>query len=297
MTFPEPKWAVPGIICEGLTLLASPPKVGKSWMALGLGLDIAAGRPAFGSIPVVSGPVLYLALEDTPRRLQSRMKLLLADHGGKAPSGLTLGIACPPMSAGGDAHLVDWLDAHPGARLVVIDVLQKVRGNAPSGMTEYAADYAVITRIKQIADHYGVAIVVIHHVRKAASEDFLQTVSGTNGIAGAADALLVIERARSTADGVLHVTGRDVDETDYPLSFDPKAGAWRLLDGKAEDYLLRDTRSMVLRHLRDYPNQKPKDIAEALNLDPATIRQTCGRMAKDGQLHSGPNGTYTAPDA
>lgn len=290
MSFPQPRWAVPGIVCEGVSLLAGPPKVGKSWLALGLGLDIAAGRPAFGSIATEPGPVLYLALEDTPRRLQARMRTVLA--GEPAPAGLTLGIACPPMPAGGDAYLSDWLEAHDDARLVVVDVFAKVRGNPPPGVAAYDADYAAMSRIKRVADHYGVAVVLVHHVRKAASEDFLTTVSGTNGLAGAADAVLVLERARAQADGVLHVTGRDVDETDYALSFDPAAGAWRVLDGPATDYLMRDTRAMVLRHLRDYPGQKPKQIADALNLDPATIRQTCRRMADDGQLHASPGGTY-----
>jgi hypothetical protein len=60
---------------------------------------------------VTAGPVLYLALEDTPRRLQSRMRQLLAESGGVAPADLTLVIACRPLPAGGDAYLVDWLEA------------------------------------------------------------------------------------------------------------------------------------------------------------------------------------------
>jgi hypothetical protein len=292
MAFPRPRWAVPGIVCEGVTLLAGPPKVGKSWMALALGLDIAAGLPALGSIPTEPGPVLYLALEDTPRRLQHRIATVLADR--SAPAALTLGIVCPPIPAGGDAYLVDWLDTHPDARLVVVDVFAKVRGTPPPGVAAYDADYAAMTRIKRIADHYGVAVLLVHHVRKAGAEDFLATVSGTNGLAGAADAVLVLERARAQADGVLHVTGRDVDETDYALAFDPRAGTWRLLDGPASDYLIRDTRSLVLRYLREHPGQRPKQIADALALDPATIRQTCRRMVDDGQLHATPAGAYSA---
>jgi AAA domain-containing protein len=290
MAFPPPRWAVPGIVCEGVTLLAGPPKVGKSWMALALGLDIAAGRPALGSIPTQGGSVLYLALEDTPRRLQSRIRTVLA--GEPAPAGLTVGISCPPMPAGGDAYVADWLEAHPDARLVVIDVFAKVRGNPPPGVAAYDADYAAMSRIKRVADHYGVAVILVHHVRKAAADDFLATVSGTNGLAGAADAVLVLERARAQADGVLHVTGRDVDEADYALSFDPSAGAWSILDGPAGDYMLRDTRALVLRYLRDYPGQKPKQIADALRLDAASVRQTCRRMATDGQLDVTPNGEY-----
>lgn len=184
VSFPEPTWAVPGIIAEGVTLLAGPPKVGKSWLSLGLGLSIAAGLPALGTIDIEPGPVLYLALEDTPRRLRSRMGTVLA--GRPAPTGLTLETYCPPLPTGGDAYIAGWLDENPGARLVVIDVFTKVRGNAPAGTNSaYEADYAAVTRIKRVADTYAVPVVLVHHVRKAAAEDFLATVSGTNGLAGA----------------------------------------------------------------------------------------------------------------
>ncbi|MDC7338944.1 AAA family ATPase [Streptomyces lydicus] len=93
--FPEPKWAVPGILAEGVNLLAGPPKVGKSWLSLGLALAVAAGGYAFDSVPVDGGPVLYLALEDTPRRLQTRMGKMLG--GQPAPGGLTLVTECPPF--------------------------------------------------------------------------------------------------------------------------------------------------------------------------------------------------------
>jgi AAA domain len=294
MSFPDPRWAIPGIVCEGVSLLAGPPKVGKSWLALNLALDIAAGTPALGSIDVDPGPVLYLALEDTARRLQSRMRTVLA--GRDAPTGLTLSIACPPMPAGGDAHIADWLDRHPDARMVVIDVFAKVRGNPPAGVAAYDADYAAMSRIKRVADAYGVAVLLVHHVRKQASEDFLATVSGTHGLAGAADAVLVLERARAQADGVLHVTGRDVDETDYPLAFNATEGAWRVLDGPAADYQLRDGRALVMRFLRANPGSRPKAIAEALRLDPAAVRQTCRRMADDGQLRATPSGQYHPAD-
>lgn len=294
VSFPEPTWAVPGLIAEGVSLLAGPPKVGKSWLSLGLGLSIAAGRPALGTIDVDPGPVLYLALEDTPRRLQNRMRTVLAGH--PPPAGLTLDTYCPALPNGGDTYIAGWLNENPGARLVVIDVFTKVRGTPPAGANSaYEADYAAVSRAKRLADTYGVPIVLVHHVRKAAAEDFLATVSGTNGLAGAADAVLVLERARAQASGVLHVTGRDIDETDYALSFDPTAGAWSLLDGPADEYLMRDTRALISRHLRDHPGAKPAHIAEALNLAPATVRQTCARMATDGQLRAEPGGHYYPP--
>src|SRR5690606_37889798 len=108
MEFPEPKWAVPGIISEGVNLLAGPPKVGKSWMSLGLALSVAAGGQAMDSVPVEGGPVLYLALEDTPRRLQTRMRKILG--GDRAPASLTLATVCPPLPQGGSEAIAQWCE-------------------------------------------------------------------------------------------------------------------------------------------------------------------------------------------
>ncbi|MEV8560756.1 AAA family ATPase [Streptomyces sp. NPDC051917] len=289
--FPEPKWAVPGILAEGVNVLAGPPKVGKSWLSLGLGLSVAAGGKAFDSVPVQGGPVLYLALEDTPRRLQTRMGKLLG--GQPAPAGLTLVTECPPFPQGGTEAIAQWLERHPDARMVVIDVFAKMRGQAPAGVSAYDADYVAVGYAKRLADHYNVAVVLVHHVRKAGSEDFLTEVSGTNGIAGAADATLVLKRARGQADGILHVTGRDVDEAEYALSFQPASGAWHLLDGPVSDHTVSDTRATILRYVRAHPGTKPKDMAAELpHVDLDTIRRTCNRMADAGQLTKDASGRY-----
>ena len=289
--FPATTWAVPGLIAEGVTLLVGPPKVGKSWLSLNLGVSLAAGTPALDSISVEAGPVLYLALEDTPRRLQSRLRKVLA--GQPASAELTLDTYCPPMPEGGDDYIAGWLDENTGARLVVIDVFTKVRGRPPAGTNSaYEADYAAIGIIKRLADSYAVPIVLVHHVRKAGSDDYLATVSGTNGLAGASDAVLVLERPRAQADGILHVTGRDVEEADHALSFDPSVGAWSLLNGSAGEYLMRDNRQLIYRYVRDYPGSKPQAIAEALDLPAPTVRQTCKRMADAGQLRAEPGGAY-----
>lgn len=292
--FPEPKWAVPGILSEGVNLLAGPPKVGKSWLSLGLALSVAAGGKAFGTVPVQGGPVLYLALEDTPRRLQTRMGKLLGRQ--PAPPWLTVVFECPPLPQGGSQAIAGWLERNPHARLVIIDVFAKMRGPSPAGASAYDADYAAVGHAKRLADHYGVAVVLVHHVRKAASDDFLTEVSGTNGLAGAADATLVLKRARGQADGILHVTGRDVEETEYALAFQAESGAWQLLDGPATDHTIGDTRATILRHVRANPGSKPKDIAEATGIEIGLARKTCARMADDFQLRRDPSGAYHAPD-
>jgi AAA domain len=76
MTLPEPRWAVPDILTEGVPIFAGRPKIGKCRLTLALGLGIAAGGKATGSIDVEAGEVLYAALEDNPRRIRDRLKSL-----------------------------------------------------------------------------------------------------------------------------------------------------------------------------------------------------------------------------
>jgi hypothetical protein len=291
--FPAPKWAVPGLLCEGLNLLAGAPKLGKSWLSLGIAAAIANGDPALGGVEVERGPVLYCALEDTGRRLQRRRQQMLA-AGGRAAPLLTLETACPTMPNGGDAVIVDWIEQNPGARLIIIDTFEKMRGRNAHGVSAYSADYAAAGRFKTIADNYSVPILLIHHVRKQAAEDWQDLVSGTNGLTGAMDATLVLERSRGQADGVLHVTGRDVVENDYAMTFD--GTFWTKLDGPASDYEMGDTRADLMRLVREYPGSKPADLAKALDKPPATVRKTLSRMAEQGQLRVAPGGAYYPPD-
>lgn len=290
MDFPEPRWAVPGVIAEGVTLLAGPPKIGKSWLALGTGLAVASGGMALSAVKVEPGDVLYLALEDTPRRLQRRLAVMLGSD--PAPDSLTLATACPPLPDGGAERIAAWLDQHPGTRLVIIDVLARIRGTAPAGTSAYDSDYQAVVRAKDIADQHGVAVVLVHHVRKAEADDFLDTVSGTNGLTGAADQVLVLKRSRGKADAVLHLTGRDVEEAEHALKFTAAIGTWELLEGSALEHTLSGTRAAIYGWLQANGSATPKQLADALGLEWATVRQTCGRMIDAGQLDTDGNGLY-----
>ncbi len=85
--FPDPKYVIPGIVPEGLSIVAGPPKVGKSWLAMNAAVAVGSGGKAFGRLPVEQGHVLYLALEDPGRRLQKRLRQVMAE--GPTPSHLT----------------------------------------------------------------------------------------------------------------------------------------------------------------------------------------------------------------
>lgn len=122
---------------------------------------------------------------------------------------MTLATACPTLTQGGDDTIARWLDRNPDARMVVIDVFAKFRGATSTALSAYDADYTSVSRIKRLADAYGVATVLVHHVRKAGADDFLTEVSGTNAVASAADATLVLERPRGKKR-LGKLTGSDV---------------------------------------------------------------------------------------
>jgi hypothetical protein len=291
--FPEPRWAVRGIVAEGVNLLAGAPKLGKSWMALNIAQAIAAGGRALGWVPVEQGPVLYLALEDTPRRLASRLRMVLGDD--PIPPGLDFKTHCDSLPDGGEKQIRDWLDEHGDARLVIVDVLTRLRGRVSDRADRYQVDYHAMAAVKKIADDSKVPFLVVHHTRKASAEDFLDLVNGTHGLAGAADAVLVLQRSRNSADAVLHLTGRDVEEAKYALRFAPGIGTWTLCEGPAEDYELAETRRRILTAVRETPETTPKEIAERLGIKDDNARQAMSRMVKDGQLTTDGEGRYSAP--
>jgi hypothetical protein len=289
---------VPTLLTEGVWVLAARPKVGKSRLALALAVAVANGGYALGKLKVDAGDVLYLCLEDGERRLQTRLDQLLGDE--PAPARLTVTTTFPRMDEGGDPQLRAWLTTHPACRLVIVDTLAMVRPPQSSRSANvYAEDYAAITPFVAIArDHPGLAIVIIHHTRKAVADDPLDAVSGSTGLTGAADGVLVMSRDRGNPDATLYIRGRDIAEADYALSNDAASGAW-VLAGPAKDVRLGETRAKIAAALAtagpDGVSAKLIAIATGIGYD--TVRATLHRMVRDGQAAQPRRGRYTAPRA
>ena len=290
---PMPRSVVNGMIVEGVTVLASRPKLGKSWLLLGLGIATATGGRALSALPVERGEVLYLALEDNARRLQSRLATIL--QGGPAPSGLHIATDWPRADGGGLDLLDQWLAAHRDARLVCIDTLARFRPRRRNGDASYELDYASIEPLAALAAQHRVANVVSHHDRKADAVDFLDTVSGTLGITGAADSVLVLRRERGQADASLHITGRDVEEREIALKWDAHIASWTLL-GDADEYRRSRERAKIVALLQKSGPLGPKDAAAALDKNYATVRWLLADMAGKGEIANAVRGVDTAND-
>jgi hypothetical protein len=301
-TFPPLQWAVPGIIPEGFGLLVGPPKAGKSWAALSVALSVASGGVAFGKVAVGHArPVLYLALEDGDRRLQDRCRMLLGE-GERIPAALS---DVTQVENGASLLLIEaWLDQHRDERpLVLLDTLGKVAPPAAMGESAYSRDYRTGGALKRLADKIsGATLLTLHHDRKAGAEDFVDSVSGTHGLAGAADFLIVLDRKRQEDNGILKVTGRDVVEAEYAVSLSDR-GRWTLLGDSlqaaaAAAVTVRATAGLGDRstEIVNYVVQAgkpvtPSAVAEALGIPEA--RRYLSRLADEGRLHKHARGLYT----
>lgn len=216
MTTPMPsvQYIVDQLLPQGLHVLAGAPKVGKSWLALWLCLQVSKGEAVWG-FGSTQGTVLYLCLEDSYARIQNRLFQITED----APTTLHFANLSNQIGGGLEAQIKEFLEKHPGTNLVVIDTLQKVRSGAGEA-NPYANDYRDLSVLKALADQHRIAIVLIHHLRKMGDEDPLNMISGTTGISGAADSSSVLKPAkRGSKTAVLYCTGRDIEYRELPLEF------------------------------------------------------------------------------
>ena len=217
LDIPPLQWIVPDLLPEGTTVLAGPPKLGKSCLVYQIAVEVALGGELLGR-EIEQGDVLYLALEDGKRRGQTRLRAALGDR--SMPRGrLEVRWSAAKLGEGLEQELLDWLDEHPDARLVAIDTLQRVRARGDARRNAYEVDVEDLARLQDIFKDRAVGLLIVHHSKKDAGDDFLASVSGTYGITGSADTTLVIQRKRLETFGKLVVTGRDVAEVEEPVQF------------------------------------------------------------------------------
>lgn len=287
---PPLKWAIEGFLPTGLTILAGSPKVGKSILALHIALAVATGGCALGKIFVEQGDVLYLALEDNKRRIQERINGSDLDNDSDI-SRLDIVYSTPRQHEGGLAYIEYWLLTHQDARLVIIDTLQMFRKQLSGKGHMYSEDYDAISEIKKIADKYDVPFLVIHHLKKQKeNEDWINEFSGSQGIAGAADTLFSLKRARTQAVGILHRTGRDVEEKDFAMTLD---GFGWTLQGEAEQFIMPEWKRQILDFLKTHDTITPMELATAYNLSQKTAHKNIQKLLKEGLLRKIGYGIYS----
>lgn len=301
--YPDLTEHVPGLVTEGFGLLAGPPKIGKSWLTLDIALACSEGGIVLGGIKVSKRAVFLLALEDGPRRLKSRMQQL-----GRTPTeNLHIATKVEPLLI--LATITEFLTENPTG-LVIVDTFALARREPARGENPYLADYKAGRDFKAVTDAFpGSALVAVHHTRKQGATDWMDTISGSQGVNGSADFTLALTRERQSDTGTLNVTGRDIAEGEYAVTI---TGCQWSLDGADLDAASESARKRAAEARERKPSKlgqrmlkalsfvqsrpgvdtKPKDLATYLEVSPAIASNVLGRLVDDDLITKSGYGAY-----
>jgi len=283
--YPELRWAVKGIIPEGCTLIAGPLKLGKSIFSLNIAVAVAEGGKALSYFDVEQGAVLYLALEDSERRIQKRLKKLAPDE---LSGNLEVVTKWPRLNMGGLDAIEAWARTRENARLLIVDTFKMLRplrtGQNPHQST-YDIDYEDVEPLTAFTTQNRICLMIVTHTRKAMADDPLATVSGSFGLTGAADGVLVLSRQRNNRSATLSVVGRDVEEAELALEFKPDLFIWEVI-GESKSVKQRDEKKEILEILKESNEpMQPVEIAALIGKpNNNTFRSRILRMKQGGEI-------------
>ncbi len=291
--FAPVSWAVPGIFVEGLSLLGGKPKRGKSWLALNCAIARASGGMALGSIKCEERDVLALMLEDNERRIKDRLRQI--DPSMRWPLRLVYETEWPRLDAGGLERMERWLQAVKQPGLIIVDVLECVRGNTARRNSAYADDYGALRGLQEFSSRHRVPVIVVVHCRKAGSDDdVFDEISSTTGLTGAADSALVLKRGSEGRADFLYGRGRDLPEFEKAISFDQTRGLWTVL-GEASDFRGAEMSRHIIDALSEASEPMSlRDIQAAVGGDYDALKQRLYRMSSAGDILKPERGKYAA---
>ena len=291
---PYRRVVIEGMMSTGAYLLAGAPKIGKSFLVAQIAYHVSTGKELWGNV-VHGGTVLYLALEDDKKRLQERMARMFGVEGTDR---LHFATEAGLVGQGLDKQLDNFIREHPDTALIIIDTLQKIREVAGEGYS-YSNDYEVIGKLKQVSDSYNLCILIVHHTRKQQSGDKYEKISGTNGLLGAADGAIVMEKEkRSSGSATLELTGRDHPPQLLYLEKNQESLIWEL--DHTETEVWKDPPDPILEKIKrivtienPYWEGTHTELAELLEVDMAPNHLSRRLNVSSGRLRAEANICYT----
>ena len=294
MEIEEVKWFIPEFLPSGLTILAGPPKIGKSFFCWNIALSVATGGIAFSSIDVEeSRTVSYLTLEDPPGLLKDRLDLMSPDF---KPTNIHIvpDFHQKKLDAVGLKLIEKHLD-ETDTELLIIDTWQHVCPIIDKKGTSYEIDYEALIPIQKFAHRRNMGIILVTHTRKAIDVDnVFNQIQGSVGMQASCDTLMMLSHSGNSKS--LHLSGRRIRQEEYALTIND--GIWQL-EGSAEEFNKSELRIEIFGLLREAGEEglKAVEITELTGKRDDLIRQTLRRMVKDGDIgQTKPRGEYIYPD-
>lgn len=280
---PEPKVFV-GVgeelpfLVEGTCILSAKPKLGKSWLALEMGLAIANGEDFIG-YKTEKCSVLYLDLETSEAIQKKRLKKAL--KGKAVPKNFYLETETDGLDDGFAAQIEAYLEEDPNIGVVIVDVFEIIRTAAKSiKETEYAHAYRDLTPLNELCLKHHISLILVCHDRKAVDpDDPFSNILGSTGLQGAASQMIVMFRRKKEDPIHISVKGKTIDGLPE-LNVRLEDAEWHVVEAVDSasqereralwEYRESDIRKAVLAITEKYPLWKGRCstlIQDAVELD------------------------------
>ena len=248
----------------------------------------------------VQGDCLYLALEDSKRRLNDReLKLKL--------NNLTppyIDVEAPYLNMGLEESLQNWIDSVPNPKLICIDTLARVKSRTGFNKagTVYDHDNDTLRNIQKLSIQNAVSTTMVSHLNKAPQDYAFDKITGSTGLQGICDAMWLVERGEHGTQSTLIGRGRDIMDFEYSLNWNQET--WRYdWVGNLQEVKLSDNRKEVLEAMQqlkkaDVDESRPRDVTKHCGYTPQSkdagrISKTMQRMLENFEIAKGGKfGTY-----
>ena len=288
MDIPDLVEVIPEILPEGLAMIAGGAGLGKSVFCLQVALDTGLGGKFLGQWPTTQGAVLFLATEDSERRIRDRLRSMWQDE-GLWPENLTVTHRPQTLDTGLIDQLNEWLDEHPDVRLIVIDLFADVRpARKPSG-DWYADDRAAAKLLSNLGNDRHLCILASHHTNRVKSDDPFESFHGGNGLLGAAETKMILQ-PQQEGQAIWRMKGRDVAQQAYLLRLEE--GLWEYV-GEASTANMSQSRRAILAYFEANPGlHSPETVATALGKSTDTTRNLIVKLCAQRLLTKADYGLY-----
>lgn len=281
MELREKKFFIEGILPEGLSFIAGPPKFGKTYLNLQLAVSVASGEEFLGHAVLTPCNVLYLYLEGDAAQVRERLHNIYGT-GKKYPRGLYFLHEMRSLASGGLAEL-SRIAVEYDIRLVIIDTWQLVRDEVPMRGTAYQREYNELTTLKaEMFGKLGVSILLTHHTKQVFTKkvDDLHMLNGSSALSGCSDAVLLVSGTRGGKRYRLSAHGREFDDAEILLERTDPMG-WRVAKTEPSELQKR-----IIEILTEHPRGVTSACVHAIlpDISEDSIRRQLNRWSQIGEI-------------
>ena len=265
------------LIRHGFCILASAPKVGKSWLCLDLHVKATSGGTFLGRFQLAGLRSLYLPLEDRERRMKRRLTAM-----NYVPSDTAIfhfGWVAEDQRP--EDFIRDLVTKHH-SNIVFID---DVRSATPGKIEEKDKAFGDYWRpVQALALELEILVIAVYHLRKMEHQDVFQMISGSSAFLGIADEAMVLRKDRGSSEATLDVVSRDFEDGAFDLEFDRKTLTWKLM-GKSEERARGPAQQQVFDYIVEFGPQSAPEITKGLRKTKDDIKQFVRKLKEQGMIY------------